>query len=306
MTRGKIFLAGMLIVALSFFIVQIVPAEEMKSGEINWVQGYITAIGNGTADPSGNKVKDKLKSLRAAELVAQRTLLETLKGVRIDSTTTVENLMLKEDIINSRVEGVIRGAMIVRRDIKWEEGVPLATVEIRICLSGKVGGCGVSSSLITALNIGDISEPSYVPPERITSSNAPLLPPPETLKKRIAYDASKPVTGVIFSLEGRPFERQLLPVIITIGGENRQLTVYSVKNVTPKVIRSYGVVRYADNEEQARKNPYIGDNIVVIPVENVTKENMIVIGADAVRVIRESTMHGNDYLGDAKVLISSN
>jgi hypothetical protein len=102
------------------------------------------------------------------------------------------------------VEGVIRGAMIVRRDIKWEEGVPLATVEIRICLSGKVGGCGVSSSLITALNIGDISEPSYVPPERITSSNAPLLPPPETLKKRIAYDASKPVTGVIFSLEGRP------------------------------------------------------------------------------------------------------
>jgi hypothetical protein len=306
MTRRKIFLAGMLIVALSFFIVQIVPAEEMKSGEINWVQGYITAIGNGTADPSGNKVKDKLKSLRAAELVAQRTLLETLKGVRIDSTTTVENLMLKEDIINSRVEGVIRGAMIMRRDIKWEEGVPLATVEIRVCLSGKVGGCGVSSSLITALNIGDIIEPSYVPPERITSSNAPLLPPPETLKKRIAYDASKPVTGVIFSLEGRPFERQLLPVVITIAGENKQLTVYSVKNVTPKVIRSYGVVRYADNEEQARKNPYIGDNIVVIPIENVTKENMIVIGADAVRVIRESTMHGNDYLGDAKVLISSN
>jgi hypothetical protein len=306
MTRGKIFLAGMLIAALSFFLVQIVPAEEIKSGEINWVQGYITAIGNGTADPCGNKVKDKLKALRAAELVAQRTLLETLKGVRIDSTTTVEDLMLKEDIIHSSVTGVIKGAMIVRRDVIWEEGVPLATVEIRVCLSGKIGGCGVDTSLITALNISDKNEPSYVPPERITSSNAPILRPPETPKKSIAYDASKPVTGVIFSLEGRPFARQLLPVIITMGGENKQLTVYSVKNVTPKVIRSYGVVRYADNEEQARKNPYIGDNIVVIPVENVTKDNMIVIGADAVRVIRESSMHGNDYMSDAKVLISSN
>jgi hypothetical protein len=32
---------------------------------------------------------------------------------------------------------------------------------------------------------------------------------------------------------------------------------------------------------------------------------MIVIGPDAVRTIRETTMHGNDYLGDAKVVISS-
>ena len=185
MTRRKIFFAGILVIALSFYLASFAPAEEMKSGEINWVQGYIAAIGNGTADPSGNKVKDKLKSLRAAELVAQRTLLETLKGVRIDSTTTVEDLMLKEDIIHSRVGGVIRGAMIVRRDVTWEEGVPLATVEIRVCLSSKVGGCGVDTSLITALNIGDKNEPGYVPPESITSSNAPILPPPETPKKSI-------------------------------------------------------------------------------------------------------------------------
>ncbi|MCX5843334.1 MAG: hypothetical protein NT022_06235, partial [Deltaproteobacteria bacterium] len=74
MTRRKIFFAGILVVALSFCLAPILSAQEMKSGEINWVQGYITAIGNGTADPSGNKVKGKLKSLRAAELVAQRTL----------------------------------------------------------------------------------------------------------------------------------------------------------------------------------------------------------------------------------------
>ena len=290
--------------ALSFSLLQIVSAQEMKSGEINWVQGYISAIGNGTADPSGNKVKDRLKSLRAAELVAQRTLLETLKGVQIDSKTTVENLMLKEDIISSRVNGVIRGAQIVKREVTWEKDIPLATVEIRVCLSNNVGGCNVDSSLMTALNIGPKSEPPYAPPERMKLQQVPLQAPPETHKKAVQYDGSRQVTGAIFNLEGQPFERQLLPVIITVTGENKSITVYSVKNVTPKVIQSYGVVRYADNEKQAKKNPYIGDNVVIIPVEGVTKENMIVIGTDAARLIRETTMHGNDYLSEAKVLIS--
>ena len=305
MTKRKIFFAGM-IFALTFSLVQIVSAQEMKYGEINWVQGYISAIGNGTADPSGNNVKDRLKSLRAAELVAQRTLLETLKGVQIDSKTTVENLMLKEDIINSRVNGVIRGAQIVKREVTWERDIPLATVEMRVCLSNNVGGCNTDSSLMTALNIGPKSEPPYAPPERMTLQQVPLSAPLGTPKKSVQFDGSRPVTGAVFNLEGQPFERQLLPVIITVAGENKNITVYSVKNVTPKVIRSYGVVRYADNEKQAKQNPYIGDNVVIIPVENVTKENMIVIGADAARVIRETTMPNNDYLSDAKVVISSN
>jgi hypothetical protein len=167
-------------------------------------------------------------------------------------------------------------------------------------------------SLISALNIDhkSKSEPSFVPPERLIppadAVKEPIPLPPATQKKGIAYDSSKPVTGVIFDLEGRAFERQLLPVIITVADGNKKLTVYSVKSVKPSVIRSYGVVRYADNGEQAKKNPYIGDNTVVIPVTDVTKENMIVIGTDGARVIRETTMHGNDYLGDAKVIVSSN
>jgi hypothetical protein len=310
MTRRNSFFA-VLLVATSFILsIQISVAEEMKSGEINWVQGYITAIGNGTADPSGNKVKDKLKSLRAAELVAQRTLLETIKGVNIDSRTRVEDLMVKEDIINSRVEGIIKGAQIVKREVNWEENIPMATVEVRICLSNRIGGCSMNQSLISALDIDHKNEPSFVPPERLippadtVKEPAPL--PPEPQKKSITYDSSKPVTGVIFDLEGRAFERQLLPVVITLADGDKQITVYSVKSVKPPVIRSYGVVRYADDREQAKKNTYIGDNTVVIPVANITKENMIVIGPEAARIIRETTMHGNDYLGDAKVIVSSN
>ena len=44
---------------------------------------------------------------------------------------------------------------------------------------------------------------------------------------------------------------------------------------------------------------------MIIPVSGVTKENMIMIGLDAARIIRETTRHGNDYLKSAKVIIAA-
>jgi len=64
-------------------------------------------------------------------------------------------------------------------------------------------------------------------------------------------------------------------------------------------------VRYADSVDQAKQNPYLGDNTMIIPVRGVTKENMIIIGIDAARLIRESTSHGNNYLENAKVVIAA-
>ena len=302
--------ARIFVAALFLLPAQISLAGEMKSGEVNWVQGYITAIGNGTATPSGNRVKDKLRATRVAELVAQRTLLETIKGVKIDSSTRVEDLIVKKDIVDSHVAGIIKDAQIIKREVNWEDNIPLATVELRVCLSNGIEGCSIGNSLMNVLNIDHKNEPSYVPQERLITpidvkkEPIPLLP--EIQKKSITYDLNKPVTGVIFDLEGRAFERQLLPVIITLAYGNKQVTVYSVKSVKPSVIRSYGVVRYTDSREQAIRNPYITGNIVVIPVADVTKENMIVIDSEAAHVLYETTMHGNEYLSEAKVIISSN
>ena len=97
----------------------------------------------------------------------------------------------------------------------------------------------------------------------------------------------------------------ILPVVITVADGNKPFTVYSVKSVEPQVIRTYGIVRYADSVDQARQNPHLGDNAIIVPVSGVTKENMIVIGFGAARLIRESTSHGNDYLGQARVIIAA-
>jgi hypothetical protein len=278
-------------------------AQEKREGEINWVDGYITAVGEGTATPSGNKARDQLRAVRAATVLAQRALLETVKELKIDSQTKVQNKMVQEDAANTRIEGTIQGAEIIQQDVRWEGEIPIATVEMRICLSG-IGACKPEKSIVNALALNQKDEPAHVPQQRLSDiglKQETALPKTQD----ITYDSSKPVTGIIFSLQGLFFERVILPVVITIGDENKPFTVYSVKSVEPQVIRTYGVVRYTDSVEQARQNPHLGDNVIIVPVSGITKENMIVIGFDAARLIRETISHGNDYLKNAKVIIAA-
>ncbi|HOV91226.1 MAG TPA: hypothetical protein PKW07_11020 [Syntrophorhabdaceae bacterium] len=301
-----LFMAGMFI----FFSTGVL-SQDIKPGIINWNEGYISAVGVGTATPSGNRTKDQMAAMRVAEVMAQRSLLEATKEVRIDSNTKVVNMILKEDVISSRIEGTIRGAQVVKRELRWENDVPIATVEMKICLSNNVGGCNTGKSLISALDISHKNEPAVAPPERfniITDApgGIPKVDVGMVKPKGIMYDSSKPATGVILDLEGRFFEKQLLPVVITTGEGNKQFTVYSVKTVNPKIIRTYGVVRYADSLEKAKKIDYIGNNPIIIPVSDITKDYVIVISHDGARLIKETTMHGNNYLEEAKVVITSN
>jgi hypothetical protein len=278
-------------------------AQEKRAGQIDWVEGYISALGEGTCTPSGNKIKDQLRAIRAATIMAQRALLETVKGMKIDSQTKVENKMVQEDVINTRIEGTIQGAEIIKQNIRWEGDTPIAAVELRICLSG-VGGCKSEKSIINALDLDQKSEQTNAPSQRLDD----ILAKQETIVQKaqdIIYDSSRPVTGIIFNLQGLFFERVILPVVITIGDGDKPFTVYSVKSVEPQVIRTYGIMRYADSVEQAKQNSHLGENIMIVPVSGVTKENMIMIGFDAARLVRETSRHGNDYLRNAKVLIAA-
>lgn len=285
-------------------------AQDTGRGEINWVEGYVSAVGHGAA-VRGSMAQARPLARRAAVSDAQRNLLELMKGVKIDSTTTVENFVVSSDVIRAHVNGVVKGAHIVKGSEKFEpqpDGSLLVSLEMRVCI---VGYCGASrTSLVQALGVDRIKPPAYVPPPApppppvppVPPVAAPVAPPP----KAYPYDKTKPVTGLVVNLEGLPFERVLLPVVVVEDGERGLFTVYSAKNVKPAVVRTFGVVRYAETVDQALQgHKHIGANVLVIPASSITKENMVVIPADGRRLLFETTSHGNDYLADAKVIIAS-
>jgi hypothetical protein len=270
-------------------------------GEINWVDGYISATGNGAAAVKGNMAQARPLARRAAIADAYRNLLETIKGVKVDSSTTVENFMVSQDIIKTQVEGVVKNTRLFKEAFEPQpDGSVLATVEIRLCMTA----CSGQRSLVEALNIDQRNEPPSVPQKQLQDVPVAEVPkPPKEYK--IVYDPSQPVTGIVFSLEGRVFDRVLLPVIVAEELGDSLVTVYSAKRVSPSVIRTYGTVRYVDSVEQARSNQRLGNNAMIIPASRITKENMIVVKGEAARLIKETTSHNNDYLSEAKVVISA-
>lgn len=294
------------IIVFPFFPARSERAPQVQ-GEIDWVGGYIQGTGQGTAQPSGNKVKDRILAIRAAEVMAQRSLAETIHGVRIDGVTRMRDAM-EEYVVSSRVEGIIRGAQKIKTELTWDGEAPIATVVLRICLVADAPQCRSGDSLIDALPVRDRKEPSYVPAvyyeavpdagERDPGSDE--TPAPET----VSYDSSRPVTGLVLQIANGRYERELFPVVVTPGEKESFQTVFSAKKVRPEIIRTYGVARYADSVDQALADPRLGDNPVIVKVFGVTRDNMLVVPAEGARAIRETTRYGNDYLREAKVIIA--
>jgi len=113
-------LAVLLSVVLPFIAAAQAPGpsdaiESTVNGSINWTVGEVYAKGIG-APPSQavNPAQARAMAERAAFVVAIRNLLETVKGVRVDSESVVENFMVKSDVIRTRVDGIVRGARVVR------------------------------------------------------------------------------------------------------------------------------------------------------------------------------------------------
>ena len=276
-------------------------AGAAENGEINWVGGYVSAIGYGAYAKGSNMAQSRPMARRAAMADAYRNLLETIKGIKLDSSTTVENFIVTQDVIKTQIDGVVKGAKIYKETYEPQsDGSALSILEIRVCISS----CPDATSIVQALNIEQSKEPPYIPQTKLQDIPVINVPPPPK-EYKVTYDSSKPVTGIIVNLEGLIFERVLLPVVVAEGLGDALVTVYSAKNVNPAVIRTQGIVRYNDTVDQARSNPRIGNNIMIIPVSRITKENMIVIKGEAARLIKETTANGNDYLTEGKIVISA-
>jgi len=293
---------GLLLLLLLIVVVTTAGAFTPPEGSVDWVGGFVEGIGYGTARPTGNRPGDRINAIRAAEVMAQRALAETIHGVRVDGETLMGDAV-KRYVLESRVQGLVRGARKVKETVEWDGKVPSATVTLRICIVADAPGCETSSTLVGIMSAGKRPEPAYVPATFFgegTSGGDKALP----IEKEISYDSSRPVTGLVLDLRVRGHMRELFPVVAAFGEKGSLEKVFSAKSVLPEIIRTFGVARYADSLPQAKENERVGDNPLVVPVGEVTPDNLLVVHREAARIIRETTRYGNDYLAKAKVVIA--
>jgi hypothetical protein len=100
-----------------------VEGKTKELGKVDWSSQFIEAKGESVLDPERfkNPAQAKAMATRGAVVVAQRNLLEIVKGVHVQGETTVEDMMTKRDLITTRVEGIVKGAQINHPDLLQEK-----------------------------------------------------------------------------------------------------------------------------------------------------------------------------------------
>ena len=106
-------------------------------GFIDWLNQKVYATGVGIApQDKENPTQAKTLAYRAAVVVAQRNLLEVIKGVHIDSETVVGKRIVTDDIIISKIEGIIRFSQVESSQVLEDNAV---SVTLSMPLGGRMG-----------------------------------------------------------------------------------------------------------------------------------------------------------------------
>jgi hypothetical protein len=76
----------------------------------------LTAVGYAvtSTQPGRNEAQKRLMAIRSARMAAMRDLAEQIHGLKVDSSTTVIDLIVQNDTFRGVVNGTIRGARTVR------------------------------------------------------------------------------------------------------------------------------------------------------------------------------------------------
>ena len=93
-------------------------------------------VATGYADinaQGGNESQRRVLAIRASKIDAYRSLSEQIYGLYIDSSTTVGDLVVQSDIIQTRVEGIIYGA-----EIESIKPISDSTYEVTLSLTSNV------------------------------------------------------------------------------------------------------------------------------------------------------------------------
>ncbi len=88
--------------------------ELLDGASINFPTLTATGYAVVSTQPGQNVEQKRLMAIRAARMSAMRELAEQIHGLKVDSNTTVIDLMVQNDTFRGIVSGIIRGARTVR------------------------------------------------------------------------------------------------------------------------------------------------------------------------------------------------
>lgn len=247
-----------------------------ENGVINWTTGFISATGK--ASPEDNKETSSESVPGSARADANRSIIEILKRIKINTELSVDAYASKNDVILAGMEKTARDATISKQYY-----TSALAVEITIETS-MFGG------FLQLVLPDEIRQISKVNPEI-----------KQEVKPEIYTEIGENLyTGLIVDARGLGVEPVLTPALVSEQGHD----VYSPVFISREFAVQNGVCKYFCGMEPALKDKRIGNHPLIIKgLRREGKQNTaIVISMSDYRVLEKATER-HTFLKECRVII---
>lgn len=269
---------------------------------VNWSNQVVRATGIGSPNPNMPMAAQRANAIRSAQLDALRNLLETIKGIYLTSETTVRNAMVENDVIRTRVEGLVQNFKQVEGPKYMSDGsvevvyeMPITGAILDALLPGQFGG----GQYMTA---GQMVCPTCGQPW----PQGKAVPPGVNLQQvggTTTTLASGVYTGLVVDCKGLGIRPAMAPKIVDEQGNE----IYGSKFVSREWAVEIGMVGYDKDINRARQNDRVTNNPLVIKgmqASGPNKTDVVISSADAALIHQASA--NQNFLDKCKVMFIVN
>jgi hypothetical protein len=255
-------------------VLDTVVADKQGDGCIDWTNRVIYAKGIGAPNPDQPEAAQRAGAIRSAQLIALRNALETLKGIYLNSSTTVENFMVKSDVITSKVSGFVRGFQQKGKEKYMSDG------SVELVMAIPLDGVGGIDDMLFGPSVGD--KPSITAFEGNVAKKASVF------------------TGLIIDCRGLHVKPALAPKIVDESGKE----VYGSAYVTRDWAIKYGIVGYAKDVKAAAKLDRVGKtpgSVKAVKAQGDNATDVVISDTDAADV--RSAAQNLKFLSECRVIL---
>ncbi len=280
-------------------------------GGINWTEQVVRATGYGSPNPNMPPGSRRAGAIEAAKATARKNMMQVVKGINLDSKSTIENLISKDETLETQINGVVRSFRII--DTRYiQAGAIEVDVEVSLSSLYEILPKDEEKSKLPqiqhqqdqlstqphqqpALNSNSLGQPnSLLPSTEPGSFNNLNIPNNQNILQASVY------TGLIIDARGLDARPALSPVILNESGYE----IYSADFVQPQLVSRSGVVVYEKGIERAHQSTKVSDSPLVVTAIGTTGANKadIIISNDDANRIQQSNANSN-FLTKGNVLI---
>lgn len=242
------------------------------------VKGSIVVKGEGIA-PTDRPLlqgQKRILALRAAKIVAIREAAETLNGMSISGETTILNASARSESIRSTVQGIVRGAQVVKEAYNPISGLGVVFLAVPL-----TGANGVYARIL----------PQVIP--TMPFEDVPFSPPAGFLPSVGAFD------GLIVDARGVPLKPALINRVLAENGK----VVYDPTKVPRNILIERGAAEYTNDIDKAKDllRARGSNNPLIVKAGRVVKGTDVVVSPGDAGIIFSSNQE-NNFLDTAKVV----